>query len=211
MEVILLERIEKLGQMGEVVKVKAGFARNYLLPEKKAMRATEENRKVFEEKRAQLEAVNLDRRNDAEAVAAKLEGFSVTLIRQAGEAGQLYGSVSARDIADAVTEGGFSIERSQVKLAPPIKSVGMHGVRVDLHPEVAVTVKANIARSAEEAEIQAKTGEAVVRRDEEERAEAVVEAAPEEAPAEESSEEETPAEETPAEEAEEAAEEEKSE
>ncbi len=203
MEVILLERIEKLGQMGDVVKVKAGFARNYLLPEKKAMRATEENRKVFEEKRAQLEAVNLEQRTEAEAVAAKLNGFTVTLIRQAGEAGQLYGSVSARDIADMVTEGGFTIDRSQVKLAPPIKTVGIHGVRVDLHPEVSVTVRANVARSAEEAEIQVKTGEAVVHRDEEEEAQATAAAAVEEAPAEEA----------PAEEAEDAAaeEEEKSE
>ena len=198
MEVILLERIEKLGQMGDVVKVKSGFARNYLLPEKKAMRATEENRKTFEEKRAQLEAVNLERRTEAEAVAGKLDGFMVTLIRQAGEAGQLYGSVSARDIADMVTEGGFTVDRSQVKLAPPIKTVGIHGVRVDLHPEVSVTVRANVARSAEEAEIQAKTGEAVVRRDEDEE----VQAAPVVA------EEETPAEEAPAEEAEDAAEDE---
>lgn len=198
MEVILLERIEKLGQMGDVVKVKAGFARNYLLPEKKAMRATEENRKVFEEKRAQLEAVNLEQRTEAEAVAAKLDGFMVTLIRQAGEAGQLYGSVSARDIADMVTEGGFTVDRAQVKLAPPIKNVGVHGVRVDLHPEVSVTVKANVARSTEEAEVQAKTGEAVVHRDEEEEAQAAAAAAAEEAPAEEA----------PAEEVEDAAEEE---
>lgn len=203
MEVILLERIEKLGQMGDVVKVKTGFARNYLLPEKKAMRATEENRKVFEEKRAQLETVNLELRTEAEAVAAKLDGFTVTLIRQAGEAGQLYGSVSARDIADAVTEGGFTVERSQVRLAPPIKSVGIHGVRVDLHPEVFVTVKANVARSLEEAELQAKTGEAVVRRDEEAEEKAAAQAAAEaaaqeafaEAPAEEIDEIEEPAEE----------------
>lgn len=168
MEVILLERIERLGQMGDVVKVKPGYARNFLLPQKKAMRATEENRRVFEEQRAQLEAANLERRSEAEAVAAKMDGLSVTLIRQAGEAGQLYGSVSARDIADAATEAGFTIEKQQVKLAPPIKSVGIHGVRIDLHPEVTVTVKANVARSAEEAEIQAATGEAVVHRDDEE-------------------------------------------
>jgi len=181
MEVILLERIERLGQMGDVVKVKPGHARNYLLPQKKALRATEENRKHFEAQRAQLEAVNLERRQEAEAVAVKMEGVTVVLIRQAGEAGQLYGSVSARDVADAVSEAGFTIDKTQVKLAPPIKTVGVHDVRVDLHPEVPVTVKANVARSAEEAEVQAKTGEAVVRRDEDEvEVEApAVEAAPE--------------------------------
>lgn len=163
MQVILLERIEKLGQMGDVVNVKPGYARNYLLPEKKAMRATDENRRYFEKQRTQLEAVNLERRQEAEAVAAKMEGLSVTLIRQAGEAGQLYGSVGARDIADAMLEAGFAVSRKQVKLAPPIKTVGVHDVRVDLHAEVAITVKANVARSPEEAEIQAKTGEAVVR------------------------------------------------
>jgi large subunit ribosomal protein L9 len=181
MEVILLERIERLGQMGEVVKVKSGYARNFLLPQKKAMRATEDNKKVFEEQRAQLETVNLERRSDAESVAAKMDGHSVTLIRQAGEAGQLYGSVSARDIADAATESGFTVERQQVKLAPPIKSVGVHAVRVDLHPEVSVTVMANVARSAEEAKIQATTGEAVVHRDEEERRPIVAEQPAEEA------------------------------
>lgn len=162
MQVILLERIEKLGQMGDVVNVKPGFARNYLLPQKKAMRATEENRRRFETQRTQLEAANLERRQEAEAVAAKMQGLSVTLIRQAGEAGQLYGSVNARDVAQAVVEGGFTIERHQVRLAPPIKTVGIHGVRVDLHPEVSVTVRVNVARSPEEAEVQAKTGEAVV-------------------------------------------------
>ncbi|MCG8509100.1 MAG: 50S ribosomal protein L9 [Rhodospirillales bacterium] len=176
MEVILLERIERLGQMGDVVNVKPGYARNFLLPQKKAMRATEENRRVFEEQRAQLEAANLERRAEAEAVAEKMDGLSVTLIRQAGEAGQLYGSVSARDVADAATEAGFTIEKQQVKLAPPIKSVGIHGVRVDLHPEVSVIVKANVARSAEEAGIQAATGEAVVHRDDEEEQQAAAEA-----------------------------------
>jgi large subunit ribosomal protein L9 len=182
MQVILLERIEKLGQMGDVVNVKPGYARNYLLPEKKAMRATEENRRYFEKQRTQLEAVNLERRQEAEAVAAKMEGLKVTLIRQAGEAGQLYGSVGARDIADAVQAAGFTVSRKQVKLAPPIKTVGIHDVRVDLHAEVAVTVKANIARSPEEAEIQAKTGEAVVHAEAEERPVLLVEEeAPEEA------------------------------
>lgn len=169
MQVILLERIEKLGQMGDVVNVKPGYARNYLLPEKKAMRATAENRSYFEKQRAQLEAVNLERRQEAEAVAAKMAGLSVILIRQAGEAGQLYGSVSARDIADAVQAAGFTISRKQVKLVAPIKSVGVHDVRIDLHAEVAVTVKANVARSSEEAEIQTRTGEAVVRAEAQER------------------------------------------
>jgi len=150
MQVILLERIEKLGQMGDVVNVKPGYARNYLLPEKKAMRATEENRRYFAKQRVQLEAVNLERREEAEAVAAKMAGLSVTLIRQAGEAGQLYGSVGARDIADAVLAAGFEVSRKQVRLAPPIKTVGIHDVRIDLHAEVAITVKANVARSPEE-------------------------------------------------------------
>lgn len=167
MQVILLERIEKLGQMGDVVNVKPGYARNYLLPEKKAMRATEENRRYFDKQRVQFEAVNLERREEAEGVAAKMAGLSVTLIRQAGEAGQLYGSVGARDIADAMLAAGFEVSRKQVKLAPPIKTVGIHDVRVDLHAEVAVTVKANVARSPEEADIQAKTGAAVVRAEEE--------------------------------------------
>lgn len=169
MQVILLERIEKLGQMGDVVNVKPGYARNYLLPEKKALRATEDNRRYFEKQRVQLEAVNLERRQEAEAVAAKMVNLSVTLIRQAGEAGQLYGSVGARDIADAMMAAGFEVSRKQVKLAPPIKTVGIHDVRVDLHAEVAITVKANVARSPEEAEIQAKTGEAVVHIEAEER------------------------------------------
>lgn len=183
MQVILLERIEKLGQMGDVVNVKPGFARNYLLPEKKALRATEENRRYFEKQRVQLEAVNLERRQEAEAVAAKMVNLSVTLIRQAGEAGQLYGSVGARDIADAMVAAGYEVSRKQVKLAPPIKTVGIHDVRVDLHAEVAITVKANVARSPEEAEIQAKTGEAVVHAEAEERPVLIAEEeAPEAAP-----------------------------
>lgn len=162
MEVILLERIAKLGQMGDVVKVKPGFARNYLLPKKKALRATEANKKYFEARRAQLEAQNLELKAEAEKVAAKLDGLAVVLIRQAGEAGQLYGSVSARDIAAAVTQAGFTIERRQVELNQPIKAVGLYKVAVDLHPEVRVTVTVNVARSPEEAEIQAKTGAAVI-------------------------------------------------
>lgn len=154
MEVILLERIEKLGQMGEVVKVKDGYARNFLLPRKKALRATEANKKVFEAQRAQLEAQNLARKGEAEKVAAKMQGLSVTLLRQAGDSGQLYGSVSARDIAEAVTEAGFSINRNQVNLTAPIKTVGVSAVAVTLHPEVSVEVKVNVARSEAEAEKQ---------------------------------------------------------
>lgn len=165
MEVILLERIEKLGQMGDVVNVKPGFARNYLLPNKKAVTASDESRKQFEAKRAQLEAQNLERRKDAEQVAKKLDGLFVVMIRQAGDAGQLYGSVNARDIANAVTEAGFTIERRQINLDQPIKTLGLNPVRVALHPEVFVTVTANVARSAEEAKIQEDTGEAVVRTD----------------------------------------------
>lgn len=165
MEVILLERIEKLGQMGDVVNVKPGFARNFLLPQKKAVTATDASKKQFEARRAQLEAQNLERRKDAEKVAVKLDGLVVVMIRQAGEAGQLYGSVNGRDIANGVTEAGFTIERRQVNLDQPIKNLGLHPVRVALHPEVFVTVTVNVARSAEEAKIQEETGEAVVRSD----------------------------------------------
>ena len=154
MDVILLERIEKLGQMGDVVRVKPGFARNYLLPKRKALRATKENMARFESQRAQLEAQNLKRRQEAEAVGAKLDGLSVVLLRQASEAGQLYGSVTARDIAEAVTEAGFTIQKSQVVLNQPIKELGLHTIRVVLHPEVSVSVSANVAKSAEEAEAQ---------------------------------------------------------
>ena len=149
-ELILLERVEKLGQMGQLVKVKPGFARNYLLPQKKAMRATKENLTYFENQRAQLEANNLQRRAEAAEVGGKLEGLTVVIIRQAGESGQLYGSVSARDIADAVTGAGFTIEKRQVVLDRPIKNLGLHPVRVVLHPEVSVTITANVAQSAEE-------------------------------------------------------------
>lgn len=154
--VVLLERIEKLGQMGQVVNVKPGFARNYLLPQKKAMRATKANLAYFETQRAQLEAANLNRKGEAEVVAGKLGGLRVVVIRQAGESGQLYGSVSSRDIAQAVTEDGFTIERQQVVLDHTIKTLGLHQVRVALHPEVAVTITVNVAQSAEEAEMQAK-------------------------------------------------------
>jgi large subunit ribosomal protein L9 len=154
-ELILLERVEKLGQMGQIVKVRPGFARNYLLPKKKALRATKDNLAYFETQRAQLEANNLSRKSDAGAVAEKLEGLRVVLIRQAGESGQLYGSVSARDIADAVTAAGFTVDRQQIVLNRPIKTLGLHPLRVMLHPEVAVTVTTNVAQSAEAAEMQA--------------------------------------------------------
>src|ERR1700683_5059490 len=156
MEVILLERVEKLGQMGQVVKVRPGFARNFLLPQKKALRATKENLAIFEQRRAQLETANLHRRSEAEQVAQKMNGVSVVLIRQAGENGQLYGSVSARDIATGVTEAGLPVTRGQVTLDKAIKALGRHPVRVVLHPEVAVQVTVNVAQSAEEAEMQAK-------------------------------------------------------
>jgi large subunit ribosomal protein L9 len=154
MEVILLERIENLGQMGDVVRVRPGFARNYLLPKRKALRATKDNMTRFESQRAQLEAQNLKRRQEAEAVGSKLDGVKVVLLRQASEAGQLYGSVTARDIAEAVTEAGFTIQKSQVVLNQPIKELGLHAIRVTLHPEVSVSVTANVAKSAEEAEAQ---------------------------------------------------------
>jgi large subunit ribosomal protein L9 len=155
MEVILLERIERLGQMGDVVKVKPGFARNYLLPQKKALRATPENRAYFEAQRQHLEAQNLTRRSEAEKVAAKLDGISVVLVRQAGETGQLYGSVTSRDIAEALAGAGFTVERRQVNLATPIKALGLYPLRISLHPEVAVQVTVNVAKSEEEAEAQA--------------------------------------------------------
>jgi large subunit ribosomal protein L9 len=155
MEVILLERIEALGQMGDVVKVKPGFARNFLLPQKKALRATKENRAYFEKQRAQLEAQNLQRRKDAEAVSGKMDNVAVVIIRQAGEFGQLYGSVSTRDIAEAITAAGYTVDRRQVLLDQPIKTLGLHKTRVQLHPEVAVSVTVNVALSEEEAALQA--------------------------------------------------------
>jgi large subunit ribosomal protein L9 len=155
-EVILLERVEKLGQMGQVVKVRPGFARNYLLPKKKALRATKENLAYFETQRAQLEAQNLSRRSEAEQVAKTLDGLAVIVIRQAGESGQLYGSVTARDISDAVTQAGFTIGRAQVVLDKAIKTLGLYKQRIVLHPEVSVGITVNVAQSAEEAEMQAK-------------------------------------------------------
>src|ERR1700733_14042486 len=165
-DLILLERVEKLGQMGQIVKVRPGYARNYLLPKKKAMRATKDNLAYFETQRAQLEANNLSRKSDAGAVAQKLEGLKVVLIRQAGESGQLYGSVSARDIADAVTAAGFTVDRQQIVLDRPIKTLGLHPLRVMLHPEVAATVTANVAQSAEAAEMQQAGINPLVERDE---------------------------------------------
>jgi large subunit ribosomal protein L9 len=168
MDVILLERIERLGQMGDVVKVKPGFARNYLLPQKKAMRATEDNLAHFERRKAQLVASNLERKGEAEAVGARMHGLRVVVIRQAGESGQLYGSVTARDIAEAVTEAGTTVTRAQVSIDRPIKSLGLFDVRVNLHPEVYVLVNVNVARSPEEAVLQAQHGGMVTREETEE-------------------------------------------
>ncbi|MGE3364094.1 MAG: 50S ribosomal protein L9 [Rhizobiaceae bacterium] len=156
MEVILLERISRLGQMGDTVKVKDGFARNFLLPKGKALRANEANKKKFEGQRAQLEARNLERKSEAAKIAEKLDGKSFIVVRSAGETGQLYGSVSTRDIADLLTAEGFSINRNQVELNQPIKMIGLSNIAISLHPEVEVTVTLNIARSTEEAERQAK-------------------------------------------------------
>ena len=160
MEVILLERVEKLGQMGDVVKVKDGYARNYLLPQNKALRSTATNRTRFDRQRVDLEARNIERRGEAADLATRLDGAACVLVRQASDSGQLYGSVSARDIADGLAEQGIHVERRQVVLDRPIKTLGIHDVRVVLHPEVSVTVQANVARSAAEAEAQAR-GEAV--------------------------------------------------
>ena len=161
MQVILLERVDNLGAIGDEVNVRAGFARNFLLPQKKALRATDDNRKVFESQRAQIEARNAEARANAEKSSKKIDGETYTLIRQAGEAGQLYGSVSARDVVDQIIASGAKIERSSVVLDKPIKTVGVHDVRVRLHAEVSVNVKVNVARSADEAERQAK-GENVI-------------------------------------------------
>src|SRR3954469_17666708 len=155
MEVILLERVEKLGAIGDVVKVKDGFARNYLLPRKKALRANESNRKVFEANRARIEEDNASKREDAEKASKGVEGKSVKLIRQASNTGQLYGSVSARDIAEALEGVGAKVAKSQVVLDKPIKAIGLHEIKIALHPEVSVTVKVNVARSPEEADLQA--------------------------------------------------------
>ena len=215
MEVILLERVEKLGAIGDVVKVKNGFARNYLLPNKKALRANDANRKLFEANRARIEEENAEKRSDAEKASKGVDGKTVQLIRQASNVGNLYGSVSARDIADALETVGAKVAKSQVVLDRPIKTIGMHEVKIALHPEVAVTVKVNVARSPEEADLQAQGIDVLQQMFEEQAAplaaedlaatEAEVEAseAPaDEAPAAEAAAEETPAAEAPAEEGE---------
>jgi large subunit ribosomal protein L9 len=155
MQVILLQRVAKLGQMGDVVNVKDGYGRNYLLPQGKALRASDANIKSFEAKKAQLEANNLETKNEADAVGAKLDGQRFVVIRSASDAGALYGSVTARDAADAATSGGFTVNRGQVVLDKPIKDLGLHSVTVTLHPEVVVKIQLNVARSVEEAELQA--------------------------------------------------------
>jgi large subunit ribosomal protein L9 len=203
MDVILLERVEKLGAIGDVVTVKNGFARNYLLPRKKALRANEANKKVFEANRANIEAENAARRTDAESAAKGVDGKTVQLIRQASNTGQLYGSVSARDIVDALEAVGAKVTKSQIVLDRPIKAIGVHDVRVALHPEVSVTVKVNVARSPEEADLQAQGVDVLAQMFEEDAAPLAVEeitgAQAEEAPAAEApaeAEEAGPAEET---------------
>ena len=204
MEIILLERVEKLGQMGDVVKVKPGYARNFLLPQGKALRANKTNLERFETEKSQREADNLARRADAETEAGKMEGLAVSMVRAASEMGQLFGSVTSRDISEAVTEAGFTITRNQVIMEKSIKTLGLHDTRIRLHPEVTVTVTVNVARSLDEAETQLRTGVAVTGMidDEDEVEEVVVaEAAADEAPAEEAVADEAAAEDTPAEDA----------
>ncbi len=166
MEVILLERIAKLGQMGDIVRVKDGFARNFLLPQGKALRANEANRGRFDGMKAELQAKNLETRSEAEKIGQKLDGQSFPVIRQASDSGQLYGSVSPRDIAVILSDGGFAVERSQIALHTPIKTVGSHKVPVVLHPEVEVSVSIHVARSADEAERLARGEDISVRREE---------------------------------------------
>jgi large subunit ribosomal protein L9 len=168
MQVVLLERVEKLGQIGDVVKVKDGFARNFLLPKKKALRATKANLAYFETQRAQLETRNLEHRKEAAQIGDKLKGKTFVLLRQAGDRGQLYGSVSPRDISDVVTAGGFTIARTQVPVDKAIKSIGLHPISVVLHPEVRVSVTINVARTEDEAERQARGEDVLTERTEEE-------------------------------------------
>jgi len=196
MQVILLERVEKLGQMGDEVRVKDGFARNYLLPKKKALRATKANREYFQGRKAELEAHNLERRKDAESVAKKLDGQSFMLIRQAGDRGQLYGSVSPRDVATAMEQSGFKVDRNQVQISQAIKAIGLFTIPVVLHPEVRVNVTINVARSEDEAERQARGENVLAERTEQEEAVAAAEEMFEEGAAPKP---ETPAEEEPAE------------
>lgn len=177
MEVILLERIAKLGQMGDVVRVKDGYARNFLLPKGKALRATEENKKRFETMRVQLEARNLELRSEAEKIAARLDGRSFTVLRQAGDTGHLYGSVSSRDLTQILNEEGFTVSRGQIELNAPIKMIGTHRVAVTLHPEVQATITVHVARSADEAERLARGEDVTVRREQPVQAEELTEAA----------------------------------
>ena len=177
MEVILLERVGKLGQMGEVVRVKDGYARNFLLPQGKALRATKDNRAKFEGMKVQLEARNLEMKTEAEGIAGKLKGKSFVVQRQASESGQLFGSVSARDIASILVDGGFTVARDQIALHAPIKMIGMHTVPVALHPEVEITITMNVARNADEAERQARGEDVTQRRQESEEEAAAAEAA----------------------------------
>src|SRR5437016_4957981 len=170
MEVILLERVAKLGQMGDVVRVKDGFARNYLLPKGKALRATKENRSRFENMKVELEARNLEQKGEAEKIGQKLDGQRFTVLRQAAEGGQLYGSVSPRDLAVLVSEKGFAVNRAQIALNAPIKTIGLHKVPVSLHPEVEVTINIAVARNADEAERIARGEDITVARDEAEEA-----------------------------------------
>jgi large subunit ribosomal protein L9 len=175
MQVILLERVEKLGQMGDEVRVKDGFARNFLLPKKKALRATKANREFFQTQKAHLEAHNLERKKDADAVAKKLAGKSFTLIRQAGDRGQLYGSVSPRDVAEAAEKAGYKIDRHQVSISVAIKTIGLFTIPVILHPEVKVNITINVARSEDEAERQARGEDVLVGRTEQEEAKVAAE------------------------------------
>jgi len=177
MEVILLERVAKLGQMGDVVRVKDGFARNYLLPKGKALRATKENKSRFDTMKVELEARNLEQKSEAQKVAGKLNGQSFTVLRQAAEGGQLYGSVSPRDLAELVSAKGFSLNRSQVALHTPIKAIGMHKVPITLHPEVEVSITVTVARNADEAQRLARGEDVSVARDEAEEAAEAAQAA----------------------------------
>ncbi len=179
MEVILLERVEKLGGIGDVVTVKNGFARNFLLPNKKALRANEANRKVFEANRSKIESDNADRRSDAEKASKSVDGKTVKLIRQASNTGQLYGSVSARDIVEALEAEGAKVAKNQVVLDRPIKNIGVHDVKVALHPEVSVNVKVNVARSPEEADLQAQGVDVLAQMFEDDAAPVAEELAPE--------------------------------
>ena len=180
MQVILLERVEKLGQIGDEVRVKEGFARNFLLPKKKALRATKANREYFQTQKVQLEAHNLERRKDAEQIAKKLDGKSFVLLRQAGDRGQVYGSVSPRDIAAAIEAGGFKVDRGQVTISVAIKSIGLFTIPVVLHPEVKVNVTVNVARSEDEAERQARGENVLAERGADEDAKAAAKVAAEE-------------------------------